>query len=149
MTWQIIWITDPYYLLDKQILRSNHSPANSKSLAAFRCNRKTPKKGRKQALTTSQAICRPFAWDRLSTYTDVLISKLQVYSLPQLLKKAKQLGNWIYASRAQSSHESGPIFLHYTLSTLGWTWKSCWAGGKPTRWSILQKSYSDFEKPWS
>ncbi len=40
--------------------------------------RKTPKEGRKRDWTTSQAMGRPFAWDRLSTYTDVLISSLQV-----------------------------------------------------------------------
>ncbi len=62
--------------------------------------RKTLKEGRKQAWTTSQAMGRLFAWDRLSKYTDVLISRLQVYSIPQLSKETKQLGNWIYASSA-------------------------------------------------
>lgn len=55
--------------------------------------RKTPKEGQKRAWTTSQAMGRPFAWGRLSTCTDVLISRLQVYSVPQLSKEAKQLGN--------------------------------------------------------
>ncbi len=55
--------------------------------------RKIFKEGQKRAWTTSQAMGRPFAWVTLSTYIDVLISRLQVYSVPQISKEAKHLGN--------------------------------------------------------